>query len=145
MLEQRGEVVTGLSRDDLDVTDPGAVQAALARWQPSVVVNCAAWTAVDAAEASEEAALRVNGGAVAGLAARCAARGAALIQVSTDYVFDGRGREPYPEDSLPAPRTAYGRTKLAGERAVLEQAAWPATWSAPPGSTGLTARASPPR
>ena len=100
---------------------PGAVEEALARWEPEVVVNCAAWTAVDDAEASEDAALRVNGEAVAGLAACCAARGAALVQVSTDYVFDGLGREPYPEDGRPAPRTAYGRTKLAGERAVLEQ------------------------
>ncbi len=122
LLERRGEAVTGLSRSDLDITDAGAVRDALARWRPAVVVNCAAWTAVDDAEASEDAALRVNGGAVAGLAACCASQGAALVQVSTDYVFDGRGREPYPEDGLPAPRTAYGRTKLAGERAVLEQA-----------------------
>jgi dTDP-4-dehydrorhamnose reductase len=122
VLERRGEAVTGLSRSDLDITDAGAVQDALARWRPAVVVNCAAWTAVDDAEASEDAALQVNGEAVAGLAACCAARRAALVQVSTDYVFDGLGREPYPEDGLPAPRTAYGRTKLAGERAVLEQA-----------------------
>ena len=122
LLEHRGEAVTGLSRSDLDITDAGAVRDTLARWQPAVVVNCAAWTAVDDAEASEDAALRVNGDAVAGLAACCAARGAVLVQVSTDYVFDGLGREPYPEDGLPAPRTAYGRTKLAGERAVLEQA-----------------------
>ena len=121
VLERRGEAVTGLSRSDLDITDAGAIREALARWEPAVVVNCAAWTAVDDAEASEDAALRVNGEAVAGLAACCAARGAALVQVSTDYVFDGLGREPYPEDGRPAPRTAYGRTKLAGERAVLEQ------------------------
>ena len=122
VLERRGEAVTGLSRTDLDITDAGAVRDALARWQPAVVVNCAAWTAVDDAEACEDAALRVNGEAVAGLAARCALQGAALVQISTDYVFDGLGREPYPEDGLRAPRTAYGRTKLAGERAVLEQA-----------------------
>jgi dTDP-4-dehydrorhamnose reductase len=121
VLEDRGEAVTGLSRSDLDITDTGAVGEALARWEPEVVVNCAAWTAVDDAEASEDAALRVNGGAVTGLAACCAARGAVLVQVSTDYVFDGLGREPYPEHGRPAPRTAYGRTKLAGERAVLEQ------------------------
>ena len=122
LLEGRGEAVTGLSRSDLDITDAGAVRDALARWQPAVVVNCAAWTAVDDAEAHEDAALLVNGEAVAGLAACCAAQGTALVQVSTDYVFDGLGREPYPEDGLPAPRTAYGRTKLAGERAVLDQA-----------------------
>lgn len=122
VLEHRGEAVTGLARSDLDITDAAAVADALARWRPAVVVNCAAWTAVDDAEASEDAALRVNGDAVAGLAACCAARGAALVQVSTDYVFGGLGREPYPEDGLPSPRTAYGRTKLAGERAVLEQA-----------------------
>ena len=122
VLEHRGEAVTGLSRSDLDITDAGAVRDTLARWQPAVVVNCAAWTAVDDAEASEDAALRVNGSAVAGLAACCAARGTALVQVSTDYVFDGLGRQPYPEDGLPAPRTAYGRTKLAGERAALAQA-----------------------
>ena len=121
VLEDRGEAVTGLSRADLDITDAGAVQEALARRQPEVVVNCAAWTAVDDAEASEDAALRVNGEAVSGLAACCAARGAALVQVSTDYVFDGLGRQPYPEDGRPAPRTAYGRTKLAGEQAVLGQ------------------------
>ena len=121
VLEQRGEAVTGLSRSDLDITDAGAVRDALARWQPAVVVNCAAWTAVDDAETSEDSALRVNGDAVAGLAACCASRGIALVQISTDYVFDGLGNEPYPEDGFPEPRTAYGRTKLAGERAVLEQ------------------------
>ena len=121
VLDRCGAPVTGLSRADLDITDAGQLQAALDRWPPDVVVNCAAWTAVDAAEADETAALRVNGQAVAGLAAQCAAAGAALIQLSTDYVFDGQASEPYPEDGGPAPRTAYGRTKLAGEQAVLGQ------------------------
>jgi dTDP-4-dehydrorhamnose reductase len=121
VLDGRGAAVTGLSRGDLDITDTGAVRAALGRWQPDVVVNCAAWTAVDDAEAHEDAALRVNGQAVAGLAAQCAAAGRALVQLSTDYVFDGQASQPYPEDSAPAPRTAYGRTKLAGEQAVLGQ------------------------
>ena len=145
VLEHRGEAVTGLSRSDLDITDAGAVRDALARWQPAVVVNCAAWTAVDDAEASEDAALRVNGTPWPGWPPAARAGGAALVQVSTDYVFAGLGREPYPEDGLPAPRTAYGRTKLAGERAVWSRPAWPATWSAPPGSTGPTGRTSSPR
>ncbi len=84
-----------------------------------MVVNCAAWTAVDDAEAHEEAALAVNGHAIAGLATACADLGAALVQVSTDYVFDGAASSPYSEDAAPAPRTAYGRTKLVGEQAVL--------------------------
>jgi dTDP-4-dehydrorhamnose reductase len=121
VLDGRDAAVTGLSRSDLDITDAGAVRAALARWQPDVVVNCAAWTAVDDAEAHEDAALRVNGLAVAGLAAQCAAAGCALVQLSTDYVFDGQASQPYPEDGAPAPQTAYGRTKLAGEQAVLGQ------------------------
>ena len=121
LLDSRREAVTGLCRSDLDITDVGAVRRALDRWQPAVLVNCAAWTAVDDAEAREEDALRVNGHAVAVLAALCAARGTTLVQLSTDYIFDGHASQPYPEDSVPAPRTAYGRTKLAGERAVLEQ------------------------
>lgn len=119
LLTRDGERVTALSRADLDITDATAVAAALDACRPSVVVNCAAWTAVDDAEANEAAALRVNGQAVSRLAAACARRGATLVQLSTDYVFDGRARAPYAEDDPPAPRTAYGRTKLAGEQAVL--------------------------
>jgi dTDP-4-dehydrorhamnose reductase len=116
-----GEPVTGLDRAGLDVTDAGAVSDAIADGLPDVVVNCAAWTAVDDAEASEERALAVNAGGAANLAAACAGRGARLVQVSTDYVFAGDGGRPYAETDVPAPRTAYGRTKLAGERAVLER------------------------
>ncbi len=121
LLDRRREAVTGLCRSELDITDVRAVRRALDRWQPTVLVNCAAWTAVDDAEAHEEVALQVNGHAVAVLAALCAVRGTTLVQLSTDYIFDGRASRPYSEDSVPAPRTAYGRTKLAGERAVLEQ------------------------
>jgi dTDP-4-dehydrorhamnose reductase len=130
VLERRGTEVAALRRSDLDVTDSAAVRAALRHWQPAVVVNCAAWTAVDAAEAHETEAHLVNGQAVTGLAAACAARGAVLVQPSTDYVFDGRAGQPYPEDSATSPRTAYGRTKLAGEHAVLDQ----------PGLTGYVVR-----
>jgi len=111
--------VTAMDRAGLDVTDAAAVTDAITRGRPDVVVNCAAWTAVDDAEASEEQALAVNGGGAANLAAACARFGARLVQVSTDYVFAGDASRPYAEDDVPAPRTAYGRTKLAGERAVL--------------------------
>jgi dTDP-4-dehydrorhamnose reductase len=114
-----GEHVIPLSRADLDITDAAAITAAVDDAKPDVVVNCAAWTAVDEAQEREEEALAVNGQAVAHLAAACASAGAVLVHVSTDYVFDGLATSPYPEDAAPAPRTAYGRTKLAGEGAVL--------------------------
>jgi dTDP-4-dehydrorhamnose reductase len=121
-LAARGESVTGLGRAGLDVTDAASVADAITRHRPDVVVNCTAWTAVDDAEAAEEQALAVNAGGAARLAAGCAVAGARMVQVSTDYVFagDDNGR-PYAEDDMPAPRTAYGRTKLAGERAVLDR------------------------
>jgi dTDP-4-dehydrorhamnose reductase len=119
-LTRQGEDVAGLSRGQLDVTDGPAVLAAMRRHRPAVVVNCAAWTAVDAAEQQPDAALRVNGHGAGQVAAACAATGAWLVQVSTDYVFGGESSRPYAEDDPPAPRTAYGRGKLAGERAVRE-------------------------
>jgi dTDP-4-dehydrorhamnose reductase len=125
-LAARGEAVTGTDRASLDVTDARAVSDAIAGCRPDVVVNCAAWTAVDDAEASEEQALALNAGGAAALAAGCAAAGARMVQLSTDYVFAGdvaasEAGRPYAEDDVPAPRTAYGRTKLAGERAVLDR------------------------
>ena len=122
-LRRDGTEVTGPARRDLDVTDVAAIRGWFRRVRPDVVVNCAAWTAVDAAEADETAALAVNGRGPADLAAACASVGARLVQISTDYVFDGMARHPYAEDAVPAPRSAYGRTKLAGEQAVLGQLA----------------------
>ena len=116
-----GAPVTGLDRAGLDVTDAAAVTDAIVGGHPDVVVNCAAWTAVDDAEASEEQALAVNAGGAANLAAACAGVGARLVQISTNYVFAGDAGRPYAEDDVPAPSTAYGRTKLAGERAVLDR------------------------
>jgi dTDP-4-dehydrorhamnose reductase len=122
VLGRHGETVTALDRSGLDVTDADAVGGTLAASSPDVVVNCAAWTAVDDAEAREEEALAINGGGAANLAAACAAAGhIRLVQLSTDYVFAGTSQQPYGEDDIPAPRSAYGRTKLAGERAVLER------------------------
>jgi len=119
-LARDGEEVAEYSHGELDITDAAAVRTVLGRRKPAVAVNCAAWTAVDDAEGHEDAALEVNGHAVAALAAACADHGVTLVQVSTDYVFDGASGQPYGEDDLPAPRTAYGRSKLAGERAVLD-------------------------
>jgi dTDP-4-dehydrorhamnose reductase len=119
MLRASGADVTALDRGQLDITDPEAVTAAVLAASPDIVVNCAAWTAVDDAEAREDLALAVNGDGPANLAAACAQAGAWLVQPSTDYVFSGTGTRPYAENHRPAPRTAYGRCKLAGEQAVL--------------------------
>lgn len=118
LLCARGEDFTPLVRADLDITDLTAVTEAVAAVKPDVVVNCAAWTAVDAAEDHEEQARAVNYLGAANLAAACAKAGALLVHPSTDYVFDGHASTPYAEDAPTAPAGAYGRTKLAGEQAV---------------------------
>ncbi|WP_182907164.1 dTDP-4-dehydrorhamnose reductase [Microbispora sp. H13382] len=119
LLAGEGEDVAALSRRDLDLCDPAAVRAAVRTEKPDVVVNCAAWTAVDEAETREREALAVNGDAVRPLAAACAGHGVTLVHLSTDYVFDGTARTPYAEDEPVNPVNAYGRTKAAGERAAL--------------------------
>jgi dTDP-4-dehydrorhamnose reductase len=117
VLASTGAVVTAAGRAELDITDGAALRAAVPGHD--IVINAAAWTDVDGAEAQEAAASAVNGTAVAALAAACAASGARLIQVSTDYVFDGAATRPYPEDAPTAPVNAYGRGKLLGEQATL--------------------------
>lgn len=117
-LEAAGQEVTGLGRRDLDITDAAAVRDEMLARRPEVVVNCAAWTAVDDAESREDEAFAVNATGAASVAAACAAAGLRLVHISTDYVFGGNGTRPYDENDRPAPRTAYGRTKLAGEQAV---------------------------
>lgn len=111
-----GDRAMGLDVPDIDITDVDSVADAIHQIGPSVVINCAAYTAVDAAEDEEARADLVNGTGPANIAQ--AASQARLIQISTDYVFDGTATAPYPEDALPAPRSAYGRTKLHGEQAV---------------------------
>lgn len=109
--------VRGAASSEVDITDIDSVVAAV---EPgSVVINAAAYTAVDAAETDEPRAAAVNGDGPGVLAAVCADKGAHLVHVSTDYVFAGDATSPYPVDAPTAPRTAYGRTKLAGELAVL--------------------------
>jgi dTDP-4-dehydrorhamnose reductase len=117
-----GHEVVALGRGELDVTDAGAVASVVAGARPDVVVNCAAWTDVDGAESAFEAALAVNGAGAANVARAAAGCEAWVVHVSTDYVFDGRKREPYVESDPVAPMSAYGRTKLAGEVAVRQHA-----------------------
>jgi dTDP-4-dehydrorhamnose reductase len=113
-----GHEFVGYDLPELDITDPSAVEAAIAAARPDAVINCAAFTAVDAAEKQEAAALAVNGTAVTNVARAAEAVGAVLLQLSTDYVFDGKSERPYRESDPPKPVSAYGRTKLAGERAT---------------------------
>ncbi len=120
--QEAGHDATGLARAELDIADAGAVHAALAESRPDVVVNCAAYTDVDGAEADEDAALAVNGVGAGHVAQAAAGLGAWTIHVSTDYVFDGSKRDPYVESDPVGPRSAYGRSKLAGERAVARAA-----------------------
>jgi dTDP-4-dehydrorhamnose reductase len=115
-----GEPVLALGRSELDLCDSRAVRDFVSAYRPGVVINCAGWTAVDEAETHEAEALAVNGHAVRGLARACDLAGARLVHLSTDYVFAGTGAQPYREDAPTAPVNAYGRTKLAGERAALE-------------------------
>lgn len=112
-----GSRAVGLDMPEIDITDLDSVSEAIYDVAPEVVVNCAAYTAVDAAESDEVTAQAVNGTGAANVAE--AAANARLVQVSTDYVFDGTAATPYSEDAVPAPASAYGRTKLFGEQAVL--------------------------
>jgi dTDP-4-dehydrorhamnose reductase len=109
-----------LPRAELDIADAEAVSAAVSAAAPDAVINCAAWTNVDGAEESEQAALAVNGPGAGHVARAAAAAGAWTIHVSSDYVFDGHKREPYLESDVVGPLSAYGRTKLAGEQAVAD-------------------------
>lgn len=113
-----GRSVTALGRSDLDVTDAAAVSAAVEGHDH--IINCAAYTKVDDAQAHEDAAFAVNATGAGNLAAAAAKHGARLVQLSTDYVFDGNATEPYPEDAPRHPISAYGRTKAEGERLALE-------------------------
>ena len=111
--------VHGYSSADLDITDPDAVDAVVTAG--ATVVNCAAYTAVDAAQTDESRAMAVNADGPRNLARACGRVGARLIHISTDYVFDGTATEPYDVDAATAPKSVYGRTKLAGETAVREE------------------------
>jgi dTDP-4-dehydrorhamnose reductase len=110
--------VLALPRAEADLADPDACAAAIRAHGPAAVINAAAWTAVDAAEDQAEAAHRINAAAPAAMAQAAARLGIPLVHISTDYVFDGTGDRPWTPADSPAPLGVYGRSKLAGERAV---------------------------
>jgi dTDP-4-dehydrorhamnose reductase len=114
-----GEVIA-LDRAACDLARPAEVARILRAATPDIIVNAAAYTAVDRAEQEEELATLINGTAVGEIAQAARQLGALLIHYSTDYVFDGRKDAPYAEDDVPSPISAYGRSKLAGERAIAQ-------------------------
>ena len=103
-----------------DLNDLDGLRATLAQSRPDVILNAAAYTAVDQAEDDQDRAMRINAQAVGVLADHCSSSGALLVHYSTDYVFDGSASQPWREDDAPAPLGVYGRSKLAGEMAILE-------------------------
>lgn len=117
---RRGHDVLAAARAQLDVTDAVAVRRAVAQHRAEAVVNCAAYTDVDGAQTDPEGAHAVNAAGAGNVASASAAAGAAIVHVSTDYVFDGSKREPWLESDATAPLSVYGETKLAGELAVAE-------------------------
>ncbi len=117
MLPRIGEV-TALDRARLDLTQPDEIHRAIRAFHPAYIINAAAYTAVDKAESEDALACAINAEAPAAMAEEARKIGASLIHFSTDYVFDGTKTTPYDEDDPANPRNVYGRTKLAGERAI---------------------------
>jgi dTDP-4-dehydrorhamnose reductase len=118
-----GMTLTALSRQDADLADPAAIERIVRETAADLVINAAAYTAVDRAETERDLAFTVNGASPGAMARVCAARNLPLVHVSTDYVFNGTGDRPWREDDPVAPVNAYGESKLAGEQAILESGA----------------------
>ena len=118
-LGSRGIIFRALSHQELDITKEPIVRDLIAELSPSVIINCAAWTDVDGAEANEEIAFLVNSQGVENLAEAAKTCGAKLVQISTDYVFSGHTDEPWKENDLKQPLSAYGRSKASGEDRAL--------------------------
>jgi dTDP-4-dehydrorhamnose reductase len=115
--------VVGFDLPQMDITDAGRVAAVVRRERPEVVINCAAFTRVDECESQRELCFAINAAGAGNVAAAAAEGEARLIHISTDYVFDGNARAPYAEEAEPRPLSAYGESKLAGEREVAAAAA----------------------
>lgn len=113
--------VAGLDLPEIDITRPASVAGAFDAAEPDVVINCAAYTDVDGCETKTDVAMAVNGDGPGVLAAACRERGARMVQISTDFIFDGRKGAPYVEDDEPGPLSVYARSKLAGEEAVRRE------------------------
>ena len=120
-LEFDGAETLVLSREDLDISSPEAVDSVMLRYRPEVVINTAAWTDVDGCESNETKARSVNSRGPKNLVASAQECGARVVQISTDYVFDGLLDRPYVERDLTNPQSIYGQTKLEGELAMREQ------------------------
>jgi dTDP-4-dehydrorhamnose reductase len=118
----RGHAVTAVDVEDLDICDAAQVAAALDGVGPALVINAAAYTAVDRAESERERAFAVNADGAATVARACRERGIRLLHISTDYVFDGSAGRPYREDDPVSPLGVYGESKVRGEQAVIEAA-----------------------
>ena len=118
-LKKRGVDHAGIDIDDLDITDSGSVHEYLTTYKPQSVIHCAAYTAVDKAEDEQELCYRVNADGTENIARVCREIDAEMICISTDYVFDGKGDAPYETDAPRAPISSYGKSKLAGEEAVI--------------------------
>ena len=119
VIAARGDDGVGIDIDTVDITQREIVHDVFAQIRPDAVINCAAWTAVDACEDDPDKALTANGVAVRWVAEACDAIDAHLVHVSTDYVFDGTKPTPYVETDVPNPQSVYGTTKLAGEAEAL--------------------------
>ncbi len=128
---RRQQAVLALDHNRADISDPEGLIAWAEVYRPEIIINCAAFTQVDHCESERETALAINGDAVANVVAAAERLGAGLIQISSDYVFDGKATTPYPEDAPTAPTSVYGESKLRGElealrypRALVVRASW---------------------
>lgn len=122
-LHTRGAAVTAPNEKDCDITSADSLSSVIDAARPSVIVNCAAYNAVDLAEQQQETAMRINAEAVSTIAGLCAERKIMLVHYSTDYVFDGAKGTLYTEEDVPHPLNVYGRSKHRGERTVLDSGA----------------------
>ena len=142
--EAAGHDTVGLAREDADITDLAAIDAAVRESAPDIVINCAGWTDVDGAEASSEQAHRANAEGAGNVATAAASAGAWIVQISTDYVFDGNKRSPYVESDAPSPLSSYGTRSLRASAKSSRGAPTCTRSCARPGCSGA-ARASRPR